>query len=120
MKLSDAISVIVVAIIAMWMGFALAQTDVEPQPRLRLRGNFDVIEFANGSQWYLKEGSVQAIWGVPRDQQKKLGFKTKIYGSSYNITLNKEITDILRQLYRNDQEQLQELLDRIDQIDPPE
>ena len=98
---------------------AVARPDIEPQPqpRLRMRGDFDIIEFANGSQWYLKQGSINAIWGVPRGDQERLGFKTKIYGTGYEVTINKEITQILEELYRGDQEELQELIDRLEEVE---
>lgn len=99
------------------INWAVAQKIAQPtaQPRLKLRGDFDVITFENGSTWYLKQGSLNAIWAIPRDQQEKLGVKTKMYGNGYEISIPEEVVDILDDLYSADIEELQELKQQLEE-----
>ena len=88
----------------------------DPQPRLPMRGDFEVFEFENGSQWYIKRGSINAIWGVPPADQERLGMKTKIFGVNYQITLPYDVIEVVDELYREDIEQLQEIRKQIQKI----
>ena len=88
----------------------------QEQPRLRLRGDFDVIPFDNGSVWYVRQGAIQAIWAVPRDQQERLGMATKVYGAGFEINCPDEVTTILEKVYAADMAELNELQKRIQEV----
>lgn len=96
------------------INWAVAQTiSRDPQPRLPMRGDYEVFEFSNGAQWYIKRGSIHAIFGAPRDQHEKLGFKTKVYGSGFQITLPYEVIEVVDELYRGDIEHLQSIREEL-------
>ena len=87
------------------INWAIAQNVAQPRVPMRV-GAFDFFEFENGSQWYLRKDSIQAIWGVPRGDQEKLAFKTKLFGNGYVITLPYEVRDVVDTMYA---EQINEL-----------
>lgn len=91
------------------------EDDVMAQPRLLMREGYQFLEFDNGSQWYLRNDSVQAIWGVPPDEQEKMGFATKIFGNGYEIVIPYNVTEVVDQLYESEIERMKALRAKIKQ-----
>lgn len=84
----------VVILVAFLVGYAVA---AQPQPELP--GNdpeWGLIKFENGAQWYIRGSSVNAIWAVDEQSSKKLGFRTKIFGTGYEISSPQTAQDIER------------------------
>ena len=97
----------------MWT-FAIDAQSPQPMAPTRWQDNFDIITFENGSVWYLRQGSIQAIWAVPHDDQEKLGYKTKIYGSGFDVMAPYEVNVILKSLAESERRQLDKLIEELE------
>ena len=86
------------------------------QPTLRQTGGFDPLVFKNGSIWYLREGTINAVWAIPpADQDEMGGVKTKIYGTGYEVNSFDDVNAILDQIYASKIAEYEEMRRRIEE-----
>ena len=91
------------------------RTNAQPQPRLRVADpDWALLEFDNGSQWYVRGNTLNAIWAIPEAESKKLGYKTRIYGSGYTINANLTVQEIVQRMVRAENDAVQRLLEQLE------
>lgn len=110
-----ALSILTVSIAAVFLAGVLTTVDAQPQPPvadLASDPEWLILEFDNGSTWYMRSSSVQAMWAIPAKEAKKLGYKTRIYGTSYSINAPYTLKEIETRMITG---KAQHLLNRIKQ-----
>jgi hypothetical protein len=82
----------------LWTATAVGQ----PQPRVGLEADPEwlLLEFENGSQWYFRSASVQAVWAIPDQESKKLGYKSVLFGTGFKINSPYTLRETELQLFR--------------------
>lgn len=79
----------------MWAGFTMAQ----PQPRVNvLDPDWALLEFDNGSHWYIKANSLVAIWAIPEEDAKQLGYNTRLYFTGGTINVPMPLVDVVKRM----------------------
>ena len=112
MTLQQATLTICLVCVSMWAGYSMAQ----PQPRLRVTDpNWGMLEFDNGSQWYIRASNMQAIWAIPEAESKKLGYKTRIYGPGYTINADLTVKEIVNRMARAEKDAINLLLEEMEE-----
>ena len=109
-RLNDATLMVVIMSLCLFFGYAMGH---QPQPRLP--GNdpdWGLLEFDNGSQWYVRGQSINAIWAIPEDMAKQLGgTRTKIYGTGFEINSSLTAVEIEKRIVRAKANRLIDLLE---------